>query len=287
MRKNAVLVPVMLMVVLFLAFPTGSFAGESGPTNYVLVFQGTEYDSKLGSAVEYFFKEMLKPEDNMLYLTPQKPYQYSQQTRQSQSLEKLIETTKDVLKRDIGMGAASYMSIFDQMVMLVKMLSEASTAEVKNQLVQYRQLMENLRSIRKWDESMYLKIAGMFQKNTGANHLIIFYQTELRPIPNKRTLDNLRSNPDTRFEVNEIFEADSTKDPLNVEKVAQALKESGAKLHFVYMQIKMKSRQDMEIREFSNDIYNAYSKIARETGGKVITTSIPVSALKEIAEAKQ
>jgi hypothetical protein len=287
MKNSRFFKQVIFIALIYFTFSGSIIAEEALPTNYVLFFQGTEYNSKLGSAVEYFFKKMLKPEDNMMFFTPQKPYQYSQQTRQSQSLDQLMNTTKDVLKRDISMGAATYDSILSQMIEVINSFSGSLPTEMKSSLIQYRQLLDNLRSLRKWNEELFVKIAQMFKQNKGENHLIIFYQTEYRAVPNRKKIEDMRRNPDVSFDVSELFEAESTKDVMNADTVSQALKECGAKLDFIYLKTKTKRSQTIEMKEFSGDVYNVFSKIAKETGGKVINTSIPEAALKEISEDKK
>jgi hypothetical protein len=43
----------------------------------------------------------------------------------------------------------------------------------------------------------------------------------------------------------------------------------------------------MEAKEFSGDIYNVFSKIAKETGGTVMIASRAGAALKEILGGKK
>jgi hypothetical protein len=281
MKNITVYERVIIPLLVFLAFPGSIIAVEGAPSAYVLIFQGSEYDSKLGSAVDYFFNEVLKPQDSLLIITPQKPYNYSPQTRQSQSPAQMIQITKDVLKRDISMGAASYKSILEQMEIIVDSLASGG-AEGRSLLVQYRQLLENLRNIRKWNDDIFIKLAQMLQQNKGENHIFIFYQTELRIIPDRNALNKLRNDPELKFDVSEAFEAENFGDVIGVEKVSQALKGCRAKLHFIYLKIKQRRRQGMEEKEFSGDIFNAFSKIAGETGGQVETSSRALPALKKI-----
>jgi hypothetical protein len=74
---------------------------------------------------------------------------------------------------------------------------------------------------------------------------------------------------------------------MDVEPVIQALKDVGAKLHFVYLNTKVRQSRDMELREFSGDIYNVFSKIAKETGGVVMIASRAGAALKKIITGKK
>lgn len=254
---------------------------------YVLIFHALEYDARLGDAAEYFLKDVLKPTDSFVLFTPQRSYNFSQKTRETTPLEKLIQVTKDVLKRDISMEASSYKDIIQQMETVVRMLTDSDATPVKSLIIQYSQLKENLFAIRTLNEHLFLDLAEMFKQAKGEKHIVILYEKRLRVIPNRQTMERLRANPDVRLEVNEVLEAESSREVMNADTVAQALMEAGVKLHFVYLHTKVRYGRDMEPKEFSGDIYNVFSKIAKETGGSVRIASIAEAALKEIVGAKE
>ena len=262
-------------------------AEEITSKNYVLMFHTLEYDARLGDAAEYFLKEVLKPGDNLLLFTPQRHYSFSQKTRETTPLEKLIQAAKDVLKRDISMEASTYKDIIQQMEILVRSFSDPDTAQPKNLLTQYSQLKENLFAIRKLNEKLFLDLAGMFKQAKGENHIIILYEKRMRVIPNRKTMERLKANSEVRFDVNEVLEAESLKEVMNADTVIRALKDAGVKLDFVYLNTKVRYSRDMESKEFSGDIYNVFSKIAKETGGVLMIASRAEAALKEILGAKE
>lgn len=262
-------------------------AEEITSKNYVLMFHTLEYDARLGDAAEFFLKEVLKPGDNLLLFTPQRHYSFSQKTRETTPLEKLIQAAKDVLKRDISMEASTYKDIIQQMEMLVRSFSDPDTAQPKNLLTQYSQLKESLFAIRKLNEKLFLDLAAMFKQAKGENHIIILYEKRMRVIPNRKTMERLKANPEVRFDVNEVLEAESLKEVMNADTVNRALKDAGVKLDFVYLNTRLGFSRDMETKEFSGDIYNVFSKIAKETGGVLMIASRAEAALKEILGAKE
>ncbi|MGD2087839.1 MAG: hypothetical protein PVH61_16800 [Candidatus Aminicenantes bacterium] len=287
MKKMVVYGMVTLSILAFFSFTGDVFAEDTGINNWVLMFQVLEYNKRIGDAADYFLKEVLKPEDNLLLFTPQRHYNFSQKTRQTNPLEKLIQITKDVLKRDIFMAASAYNDIIRQMEVLVRTFTDPDSTQQKHLTSQYRQLKENLFAIRKLNEKLFLDLAAMFKQAKGKNHIIIFYEKRMRVIPNRQTMDRLRADPEVRYDINEVLEAESAKEVMNVNAVIQALKDAGAKLHFVYLNTKVRRSRDMELREFSGDIYNAFSKIAKETGGTVRIASRAEAGLKEILGGKK
>ena len=287
MKKIFVYGMVILSLLTFFSFSGNVFAQETTVKNYILIFQNLEYDKRIGDATDYFLKEVLKPQDNLLLLTPQRPYNFSQKTRETTPQEKLLQATKDVLKRDISLEGSTYKDIIRQMEVVVRTFMDPDTAQPKNLLTQYRQLKESLFTIRKLNEKLLVDLASMIKQTKGENHFIIFYEKRIRVIPNRRTMENLRGNPEVRFDVNEVLESESAKEVMNVETVIQALKDAAVTLDFVYLNTKMRQSRDMEVKEFSGDIYNVFSKIAKETGGTVRIASRTDAALKEILAGKK
>jgi hypothetical protein len=287
MKKVFVYGMVIFFFLISFPFTSHVFAEDTGVKNYVLMFQTLEYDKRLGDAVDYFLNEVLRPEDNLLLFTPQKPYNFSQKTRETTPLEKLIQVTKDVLKRDISMAASTYKDIIQQMEVVVRTFTDPDTTQLKSLIAQYRQLKENLFNIRKLNEKLFIDLAAMFKQAQGKKHIIIFYEKRMRVIPNRQTMEKLRADSEVRYEVNEVLEAESSKEVMKVDTVIKALMDSGAKLDFIYLNTKVRRSRDMELREFSGDIYNVFTKIAKETGGTVMIASRAAAALKKIITGKK
>jgi hypothetical protein len=287
MKKIFVYGMVTLSLLTIFSLSGNVFAQETTVKNYILIFQVLEYDKRIGDATDYFLKEVIKPQDNLLLLTPAKPYNFSQKTRESTPREKLLQATKDVLKRDISLEGAAYRDIIRQMEVVVRTFTDPDTANPKNLLTQYRQLKESLFSIRKLNEKLLVDLASMIKQTKGENHFIIFYEKRIRVIPRRQVMERLRADTEVRFDVNEILESESAKEVMNVETVIQALKDAAVTLDFVYLNTKMRQSRDMEEKEFSGDIYNVFSKIAKETGGTVRIASRVDAALKEILSGKK
>jgi hypothetical protein len=279
----------------------GQAAEEGGEqNNYIVIYQTTEYNSKIGDSVEHLFQEMLKPQDGLLMLSPIRPYRFSQQTRQSQPVKTLISRTKDVLKKDTSLHSADYRSIQNSMLQIVQQVAEfmgtstgsgmASPAgganELKRLMTQYRQTIENYRERRKLKGNLFVQLAGMLKNLKGRNHIYVIYQKTFRIIPDKDTMDALRANPENSFLANEAFIQESTKDYMDTEKVSSTLKDGGIILNLIYVNTQPRRRQGIEYNELSGDVYNSLSKIVEATGGKVITTTKPAAAFKKLAGVK-
>jgi hypothetical protein len=299
---------VFVIVVLFTLGYTVSAADtaaadEAKNKNFVLIFWGYEYNAKIADTVEFFFKNMLKPEDQLSILTPVKPYNYSGETRQKQTTEKLIEMTQTILKRDFAVGGANYKQIVESMAQLITEINgggdqsdmaasepgmQASTTpgstNMKTYLTQYLQLRREMINQRRISEKLFLDLAAFFKKKEGKDIMYIFFQGESQYIPTRQVMEALRKDPKVRFKSVEAFDEENTKKIMDVDKVAAALKDAAVTLNFIYIKPKERRRQGMELRDHSNDVYGVFSRLAKETGGELVATAKPEAALKKMAK---
>jgi hypothetical protein len=292
--------PVFLMTILLAvtAMSVGAPPAESAKSdNYIFIFQVARYDLNIAGAVDFIFNNIIKPEDSLTIFTPVKSYSFYKNTRKAQPNEKLIEITKKVLKRDITIGTADYNRMLEDMAQLIRELNDAGgtgsststtgstslqgASTVKYILVNYSQLLDNIRSLRKLDGPFFLGLAQTFKNLKGKNYLYILYQKELRPIPRNSLIANLKDIREIRFDVMSLFETGIDKDIMDVKKVSQAMKAGSVTVNFIYINMALGKGMSTELKEFSSDIYDAFSKLAGATGGMVETTSKPVKVLKE------
>lgn len=290
--KNLSIFAILIMVLLTSSILNGQVNSIVKGSNYIFIFHVSDYNSKLSDAVEYIFKDVIKPEDQLTIFSPVKPYSFSKKTRSSQSKEKLIELTKNVLKKDIELGMSNYKEILIQMKQLVVGIGAglgitnesgpgAFPLGLKANLVSYRQLLDEMRNLRKLNENLFLKIAEKLKNLKEKNYIYIIYQKELRIIPGHVVMETLRNNKDIGFDAMEVFRQDENKEFINIKKVSKALNESAITLNFLYIKANEKRLSGTELKEFSGDVYSIFSKLAKATGGVVCATSNPRAALKK------
>ncbi|MGE5342883.1 MAG: hypothetical protein ACM3SY_15525 [Candidatus Omnitrophota bacterium] len=252
--------------------PSGEQTGTGN--HYVLIFQLTDYNSQLADAVEYFFKEVFKPGDTLMVFSPRQPYTFSPKTLQSMSTDQLIKLTTDKLKKDIPLEAVNYNTTIDEMGRLVT--GTAGSGDAKTTLTQYKQVLQSFRQVRnKLSENIFLQLADLFKKQNGNKYLFLFYQKEMRIIPDRKIMDAFRQIPDLAFIANEVFYGENTEKLMDAAKISQAFNNAGVKFHFLYLQKEIPRRTGTEVNELSGDIYSLFSQVAKDTGGTVVTTSKP------------
>jgi hypothetical protein len=279
------------LIALSLVLTTQASVPQEGslPRNFVLLFDILNYTRDVGDAVTFFYTQVLAPGDQLVIYTPARVYGFSKDTLAKPKRE-LSEAMKEKLRGDTAACSSNYKTIFNEMKNQAGAIEggQATSADglsgIKNSLTMYRQDMENLRTLRQVNEPLLMKIVDMFKTQSGKNHLVMIYEAEFRPIPNKDTLSRLRAIPEIAFIVAELFASDDQKSPLDAQKFIDILREAKASLHFLYIKPKDKSSVQ-DFKEHSADMYDVFSQIAKATGGIVETTASPEAALKSLFKA--
>jgi len=274
-------------VALFIcAASVGVSNGQAVQRNFVLLFDILDYTPEMGKAVAFFYNDVLAPDDQLIIYSPARAYGFSKNTLAKPKRE-LIAAMQENLRKDAAACGQNVHNIFNEMSVQARAIEGVSgTAgdaliSLKNSLAMYRQDVNNLDSLRKVDESLLEKIVEMFKVQPGQNHMIMIYQAEFRPIPNKETVTRLRSVPEIAFQVSELFASDDQKAPLNASRFIDVFNSGRVILHFLYIKPKDKSSVQ-DFKEHSADMFDVFSMIAKATGGIVETTANPEAALKSV-----
>jgi hypothetical protein len=261
--------------------------------NYMLVFDIKEYSAQLKDALTSFFKEVLKPGDQLIVVTPTRFIGFTAQKLATMKTQ-LIPSILDQLKNDISMSAVKYLTTMQEMLRIVQSMSgvdSSSGLSVKESLVTYGQLRQSLQVLRQGLEAKLLSYIDVFRRVQGENHLLMFFEQEFRPIPDDKTMGNLRSNASVAFDAAEVFVAEQYKSSgLDFQKLVAGFKYAKVRFHFLYLQAKStKTRRGVDYVENSGDIYDVFSKLAKATGGIRTTsakTSTFVKQVDEVVEGK-
>jgi len=253
--------------------------------NIVLIFHAVEYTSEIGDAIETFFNQILLPGDQFMLVTPDKPYSFSQQTLEKYTKEQLTDAIKKTLKRDISVLGESYLAIIKAMRNIIRFLAdELGDKEVSKQyLMQYKELLENLNALRKINEPYLLKFSNALKQVKGQSLIFLFYQQELMPIPDHRTINDLSRLQDYKFDVLDIFESHTGVEPINVRRIKEAFADAAVTFHHIYIKNPQGRLHRLIWKEHSIDMFKTFSELASETGGIVETTSKPDVAFRHAA----
>ena len=276
-KKNLKFILISFMLLLF--FMRGNLISKT--RNILLIFDLKDYKVEIERAVECFFNNELTSDDQLIVITPaRKLYSFSKNTLQG-SKEQIITKIKDALKKHTVVYASEYRAIYDQLEDIVRLIeddqSNGYSSSITSYLNDYEANRMQLYRIRMITQSMLLQLSEIYKKTkeTSDNQIYLFFEKEMRPIPSKETLEILRANRDISFRAVEVFLEEKPEMNIELDKVLDEFKQANIKFNLIYINPNVRSHYKFQWRENSDDLYEAMSKLVRETGGITITTSQP------------
>jgi hypothetical protein len=291
-RKSPIIISVLLLVLAAAAAPAPLAAAQR---NVIVFFELREDVSGVKNAVETIFDKMLAPGDQLIIQSPARVYGFSAQTLARPKAE-LTAAINDKLRADITRAANSYKQVIVELEAAARRVasmaypdleSNGSLPEVRDLgelLNYYRQPLANLAQLRKVNEPVLRQLAGACRGQQGENHIIVLFEREFRPIPRREALNVLAEMRKYAFQASELFTITNTKEPFDAGALAEFLKGVPLTLHFVYVTGKGTSATG-NMLENSGDVYSAFSKVARATGGVCTATAEPRDGLEAVLKA--
>lgn len=284
----------IILTVIILIITIGLYAQENQKIqrNYMLVFDVKEYSAQMKDALTSFFKEVLQPGDQLIVVTPSRFIGFTAQKLMTMKTQ-LIPTILDQLKGDVSMASVKYRTTMEEMQRIVQALSGVGTStglSAKEALITYGQNRRSLQELRQGLEAKLLSYIDVFRRVQGENHLLMFFEQEFRPVPDDKTMGNLRASASIAFDAAEVFMEEQYKSGLDLQKLIAGFKYAKVRFHFLYLQGKSaKTRRGVDYIENSGDVYEIFTKLAQATGGIKTTsakTSTFVKQVDEVVEGK-
>ncbi len=299
MDRLRIFLIVLALGVLCAAVP----AADAAPRNLVIRFDILDYSGGVDDAVHAIFSDLLRSGDQLIVYSPARVYGFSKTTLTKPRSE-LIAFLRKNLRDDTSKAGRSYEQVIRDMKGLVRtieyiVLGEAPPAvlgemegpptsdeeELKNSLVGYRQQLENLQQLRRINEALLQQTVGVFRNQPGENHLVVFYQKEMRPVPKRQAMDSLRDHPKVSFQALELFAQENAKPSFDAEAFSALCAQVPVTVHFFYVKPKNVDSLSADFFESSGDVFAGFSRVAKASGGLCSTVGEPAAALKELIKA--
>ncbi len=281
----------IVLVLSTLLLPIAAPAADDAPRNFVIRFDILNYDGSVDDAVRFIFSDLLRSGDQLIVYSPARVYGFSKTTLTKPRSE-LIAFLQKNLRDDTSKAGRSYELVIRDMKGYVRTLEnvilgmaaspQEAEVDLKNSIGSYRNQLENLQQLRRINEPLLQQLVGIFRNQPGSNHLVIFYEKELRPVPKRQVMDKLRDMPKISFQALELFAQDNTKAPFDAAAFAAQCAQMPVKVHFFYVKPKNEDTLSEGMFEQSGDIFNAFSSVAKATGGLRSTVGEPRAALVEL-----
>jgi hypothetical protein len=291
MTRNLVSILFLAILCVFSASGAGALQAADSQRNFVVFCELLDNTNGLEDAVDYLIKDMVSPNDQLIIYSPVRLYSFSKTTLARPKSE-LIAVLREKLRTDISQASQNYKQVVRDLeaaatAIQTKVLDTDSSDEsedLRNLFMRYRSGMANLQQLRKVNEAVLRQIAELFRKQTGQNHIVMLLEREYRPIPGRDALNELHNVPVFAFQCNELFSSENMKSPMDTDALGEFFKQVPLTFHFLYITSKNTSVTGSKF-ESSGDLYAAFSKLAKTTGGVCDTMAEPAAGLKAVYTA--
>jgi VWFA-related protein len=273
--------------------------------HYFLLFQIIEYNPKLEASIDYFFKNVLLPQDTLTLMTPQKNYHLSSEALQKKKREDIAKEMLKILRKDTKISSSAYRSSMNSLRGLVSAISDRgsmssidanpgideSSSSLGMLLNRYRNNLNKLEGLRIVDQNVFIQFATKVKSIPGQKHVYFFYEREFRPELSTTVVNNLVANfqdqPNILAEIQELFQFYQRHERVNTEKICQAFTDASICFNFLFVDRQERSSGGITMREQSEDFFSAFRATALATGGVVDISRNPSTAFQNALEAAE
>jgi len=246
--------------------------------NYVLYLDLKEYLPKIGEALDYFFSDVLGPQDALFVVTPVKTYKFRSEYLARVSRREVSDKLKAILKTDITLGNSQYRNMIESFYKLEEEEYPPDTIEVKEMLL--FDLAKQIRDLTEITEERVMGFADVLKALDGEKHIFLLFQREVLPA--------------------HLFADDRQAElikPVNfdVEKIKRHFSDASITVHCLYITKRPAyAARDLfqggsvlasQLQDLSSDVYASFRQMAAATGGLSESTTNPNFAIRQAAEA--
>jgi VWFA-related protein len=265
---------------------------------FIFLFEMTEFLPEIGKAMDYFFDNVIEPDDSFEVHTPAKSYRMKSHVFEVNPKEKVKDQLRDILRRDIIMGGAEYRNLLREL--------QASLMEMN--WLDYRLYLEQLQILREVDQKNMVAFAEELKKQDGQKHAFLFYQQEVLPQLKPNAFNNVKMRAEAMgawqsvFDLMDLFELFHRDVKFDVDAIQKAYSDASISIHFLFITKTQMTGSDITERrpstelirpsdiimvEKSEDIYSAFNEVAKATGGISTTSANAAAAFREAVDASE
>ncbi len=261
--------------------------------NFVLLFEITEFLPKIEKSIDYFFNYVIQPGDSLMVITPMKTYNFKSEAIKKLPKDIIIDQLKGKLRKDTKLGNSEYWGLINDL----KAIMSDSDLDLEVRLQNYESILYRLDGMRSINGKKLLDFAGYLKSLEGQKHVFLFYQKELIPKIDYRTIMQLESlnqnHPDLIMKLYELFDFYKRDIAFDVDKVKQAFSDSLISIHFLLITAQRPQMQSLEysntirMEEQTEDIFSAFSEMAKATGGLVDSSANAAVSFEKAVETSE
>jgi VWFA-related protein len=276
---------------------SGSSANKLTPKigrTIVMKFEVLDPMPKLDDAMDYFFNEILQPEDSLTIVTPRTSYRFKPGALARLPRPEIARQLKDKLRKDILAGATEFKRLLDEIRDVGKM-----TVDPDQKLMMLTEVVRQLRDRIGIDPASLRRLAQTLKALEGQKYVFLFYEKELIDDPSL-LFGNFgdESLPAEERNLTDMAAAEVDRSlDLTPKNIEQIFSDASVTAHFIYLtQSKMNAAGlDAEDqtggggprKDMSAPVYSVFREMAHATGGIAEASGNPFAAFRKAVTASE
>ena len=260
----------------------------------VMQFEVVDPMPKLDEAVDFFFSEVLQPEDSLTIITPRTTYRFKPEALARLPRQQIAGQLKSKLRKDILAGATEYKRLLrDFQYVLIR-----TDLDPDLQLNMLQSILRQLRDRIGIDEAGLRRTAQALKAMEGQKYIFLFYERELI---NSVSFGNFgwESLDQSERSLDDMAQMDLRRDlTFDPKVIKQIFSDASITVHFIYLtQSKINAGNldtenqllgaDLQAKDLSSSLYMSFREMARATGGVSEASANPFASFRKAATAME
>ncbi|MGD0782850.1 MAG: hypothetical protein ABSA30_08340, partial [Candidatus Aminicenantales bacterium] len=205
-------------------------APKTGRT-IVMQFEVLDPMPKLDEAVDFFFEQVLQPEDSLTVITPRTTYRFKPEALARLPRQDIAHQLKDKLRKDILAGATDYRRLLGDYQDILKM--PIDDPDQKLQMLQ--EVLRQLRDRIGIDEAGLRRTAQSLKALEGQKYIFLFYEKELINSVSSGNFGD-ESLPAAERNLADMAVAEMQRDlTINPKVIERVFSDASITAHFIYL----------------------------------------------------
>lgn len=274
--------------------------------NFILMFDIWEYFPKIEKAIDLFFEEVILKGDSLFVLTPVKAYSLKNIAWDHQNKQQIAEQLKNMVRKDAVVGNSEYRNTLKELEEITADFNgvagintsygsresiPAGEDGLHYVLQKYQSTLTRLNRLRDVDEQTLTQFSQILKDQSGQKIAFLFSQKESIPQPLPKNISIVESRYQDKHQIimriHDLFSTYRSGVSIDADKIKKAFSDSSILIHFLYLTKPVESKEGILFKEQSEDIYKAFSEVAKATGGLIESSANAEFSMKKAVKASE
>jgi VWFA-related protein len=281
------------------------------PRHFFIVFELLDYTPQIKGIADYFFQNIIQPEDTLQIMTPVKTYRLKAESFKKKTKEEMGKALWSIVKKDVGIGNSEYRNLMEDMKKNVRAIglflgapganildafadslyTSHSIQDLKFLISAYEINLSRLEQIRGIEQKKLINFGTSLKEIEGQKIVFLLYQREHIPQVDHKALpqitDLMQTDPAMYMALENITGLYARGSSLDVEKIRQAYADASISAHFMFLTKSAEIIPGITMQESSSDIFSAFKSLADATGGRIESSASPEHLFEKAVEASE